>query len=297
MTLNHVRSAKAFVINRFAWLYPIYWVCVALTFALLLANTLWINNTLVPLSDYFQFAVNLTMLQHYFGIADLDGPYWSLAVELAFYAVMLLLYTRQAIQKTIPILTTLVALEMTIALATRYLPGNDLLSGISTFSNYLYLIHSLPLFLSGVFFYSIYTKGGTLARYGGIVFCYIAQILEYPSRHVDMFGLKPIGYAAELAVFYILFVLFVHKNAGFLINKPTLFLSRISYALYLFHQYIILKFIIPYFDAKLKWPYFITCFIAIVIVVMIATINTLFIHEPLRNKVKRLLHGHKKILQ
>ena len=297
MTLNHVRSAKDFVINRFARLYPIYWFCVLLTFILMLFHNNMGNNTTATSPPYFQLAANMTMMQRYFGIQDLDGPYWSLAVELAFYAVMLLLYTYKAIKKTIHVLMAVMAVEFAVALATQNFPANGVLTGISVCSNYLYLIHFLPLFLSGVIFYHIYTEEGTTSRYIGILFCYFAQIAEYPNRHVDMFGLKPSGYAAELAVFYILFLLFVHKKAGFLVNRLTLFTGRISYALYLFHQYIILNFIIPYFDTKLKWPYFLTCLAAIVIVVIIAAVNTLYIDEPLRRKVKLLLTGNKKILR
>ena len=178
MTLNHVRSAKDFVINRFARLYPIYWFCVLLTFILMLFHNNMGNNTTATSPPYFQLAANMTMMQRYFGIQDLDGPYWSLAVELAFYAVMLLLYTYKAIKKTIHVLMAVMAVEFAVALATQNFPANGVLTGISVCSNYLYLIHFLPLFLSGVIFYHIYTEGGTTSRYIGILFCYLAQIAD-----------------------------------------------------------------------------------------------------------------------
>jgi peptidoglycan/LPS O-acetylase OafA/YrhL len=44
-------------------------------------------------------AVNLTMVQEYFGIASIDGAYWSLGVELLFYAWMLLLWHAGALRR------------------------------------------------------------------------------------------------------------------------------------------------------------------------------------------------------
>ena len=38
-----------------------------------------------------QYVYNMTMFQHFLGIRDMDGPYWSLAIELTFYFLISLL--------------------------------------------------------------------------------------------------------------------------------------------------------------------------------------------------------------
>lgn len=75
------RSAKDFAINRVVRLYPTYWVAVAITGAVVLATD--------P-SRWWEALVNATMLQDAFGVRRLDGSYWTLFVELKFYALFAL---------------------------------------------------------------------------------------------------------------------------------------------------------------------------------------------------------------
>ncbi len=71
---NH--NAVDFFVARFSRLYPAYWVAVSITSALVL-----LNGGTIHLHD---FLVNLTMLQGYFGVEDIDGAYWTLGIELLF---------------------------------------------------------------------------------------------------------------------------------------------------------------------------------------------------------------------
>ena len=88
------RTAGRFVSSRIIRLYPAYWAMVIVTFTAIMAT---------GSSDRFDlslpvFAVNITMLQRFtpFTAVDIDGSYWTLAVELAFYGlVWLAMATRQ----------------------------------------------------------------------------------------------------------------------------------------------------------------------------------------------------------
>lgn len=75
------RSIRDFVSSRISRLYPAYWVCVLLTAAVLLVDgARWFRA-----SDVL---INLTMLQESFGVQHIDGVYWTLWVEMRFYALI-----------------------------------------------------------------------------------------------------------------------------------------------------------------------------------------------------------------
>lgn len=78
------RSPLQFVISRAARLYPAYWLAVLFTSA-----ALWLLGSTTP--SALQILANLTMLNDYIGVANIDGVYWTLQVELKFYACVFLL--------------------------------------------------------------------------------------------------------------------------------------------------------------------------------------------------------------
>jgi len=75
------RPIQDFVASRISRLYPAYWTCVLLTALILLVDGAhWFRG-----SDVL---INLTMLQEAFGVQHIDGVYWTLWVEMRFYALM-----------------------------------------------------------------------------------------------------------------------------------------------------------------------------------------------------------------
>lgn len=78
------RSASQFAVSRLVRLYPAFWIAVFLTscFALLWGGTLM---SVTPA----QIAANLTMFAPAFGQPYIDGVYWTLQLELIFYAMVL----------------------------------------------------------------------------------------------------------------------------------------------------------------------------------------------------------------
>ena len=87
MTLERTACTADFVVSRVSRLYPAYWLAVVLTTS---------GVTVLGAGQLAQppaiVAVNLTMLQGFLYLPAVDGAYWSLTVELAFYACMLLLW-------------------------------------------------------------------------------------------------------------------------------------------------------------------------------------------------------------
>jgi peptidoglycan/LPS O-acetylase OafA/YrhL len=82
------KTVSQFFVSRVMRLYPAYWVAVTLTFVVVrlwgpaMHTVGWSSMLDAPLAHYLY---NLTMFQSFLGVVDLDGVYWTLAIELIFY--------------------------------------------------------------------------------------------------------------------------------------------------------------------------------------------------------------------
>ncbi len=76
-------SLQKFVASRVARLFPAYWAGVILTGGMLLAT----GSLLKDISP-IQLIVNLTMMHKAADVASVDGAYWTLWIELRFYAII-----------------------------------------------------------------------------------------------------------------------------------------------------------------------------------------------------------------
>jgi peptidoglycan/LPS O-acetylase OafA/YrhL len=82
MTAEH-GSLRSFVSSRVVRLYPAFWVCCTLSFAAILAAGAPRFHATVP-----QYLANMTMLSGFMGVDWIDGSYWTLFVEVKFYALV-----------------------------------------------------------------------------------------------------------------------------------------------------------------------------------------------------------------
>lgn len=289
MSLQNISKGVDFVINRASRLYPTYWASVTFTFILLISYSIYKDVGDLG-SKAIQYLGNLTMFQFYLnfphGIADLDGPYWTLIIEMLFYISILLLYLTKLI-KHLEVIGIILCLAMIILIYFCYH-----LSYVKDIINWLPLLQFLPLFFAGATFYKIHTnKNSKVISYSIIVFCFICQIFLFPHVGRSFSFISRTEYCIMLFVYFSLFVLFVNNRLSFIVNKTTLFLGKISYALYLIHQYVSLKFIIPIFHNKLGINFWIvTFFINLPIIIGIASLITYKIEVPYSRKMKEKLY-------
>lgn len=284
MSLNRVKTSAEFIINRLSRLYPTYWACVTLTFLSYLVIDFFVKHHVYPLSFYMLYLANMTMFQFYLGQPDLDGPYWTMIIEMIFYISVLLLFRFRLLGKLTSIGMVLILLTLAAIYFFYEYPG------VRFLIKWIPLLSFTPLFLAGTLFYKIYTQKNQLVlRYGTIVFCMLSQIALFGYGGTSSGHINKTEYALMLLVYFGVFALFVNHKLHFIVSKPTLFLGKISFALYLIHQHIGIGIIIPFFTTRLHLHFWIGATIALVCVIAIAAFITYYIDIPYGKKFKEKL--------
>jgi peptidoglycan/LPS O-acetylase OafA/YrhL len=288
MSLEKIRSGKDFIINRFARLYPTYWASVTFTLiALYVFKSIEHGQEFdIYWKEYF---ANLTMFQYYLNFQDLDGPYWTMIIEMVFYMTMLLLFYTKALRFVVPILLGVAVCGVLLAQLHWESPATQDLF------HYYPLLGSLPLFLAGIVFYRLYTKQlNPWLCYGALLVCYVSELLLFEYVVRSRGSVRQIEYAVILAVFFGAFILFVHHKLRFIVNPVTLFLGKISYALYLVHQFISIGAIIPGLMRN-GVNYYVACCVALPVAIGVAALITYFVEIPVGRMIKKLFRSRATI--
>jgi peptidoglycan/LPS O-acetylase OafA/YrhL len=216
MTLTKSRSPADFVIARFMRLFPAYWVALIATFIIVRAFPL-VGRT----PDWPTLLVNLTMLQQFFGVADVDGVYWSLALELAFYGWMLIVLAAGWLRHVRPLAIAWLVVSIAVLAATHALS------------------RSVPVLLSR---YLIVEQSAFFAIGAAAYLDFAARRITRSSMAIFALALVASWLAQGFAGFLVaclmvaVFSLLVIGRAGLLDNRPLVFLGTVSYPLYLLHD-------------------------------------------------------------
>ncbi|MDH3531938.1 MAG: acyltransferase [Gammaproteobacteria bacterium] len=227
LTLEKSNSWRDFAFSRFSRLYPAYWVALTLMVVvelLVFGKALWIGG----------YATNLTMLQEFIGFKNLDNVFWSLTVELAFYAIMGAMFATGLLARIEVVAAIWLALACLWSLLDQYL-GIRLPAFLPRFL----ILQHVPFFVAGIMFYRITVKGLTPPRLALILTAlaaagWIDGIPDTDAAAVGWIdGLQRVGIAAIL---FAIFGLAVAGKLRFAVSPVTLWLGAISYPLYLIHR-------------------------------------------------------------
>jgi peptidoglycan/LPS O-acetylase OafA/YrhL len=212
-TLDRSRNLRDFAFSRFSRLYPSYWMALAFLFVLQMLvghSAPWVKG----------YLVNITMLQKFVGVPDVDNVYWSLAVELAFYAVMATVFVLGQLPR-LPIVGSIWLLIAAAWALTGHVPEEKAYSLAGTFL----ILPYAPYFIAGTMFYLIHAKGSKLSYVGVIALALLVAGLVW--------GFE---IACITAAIFALFAAAVAGWLSFLVSPVTLWLGAISYPLYLMHR-------------------------------------------------------------
>lgn len=215
---------RGFVVSRLFRLYPAYWLAVC---AAALAG---------PAAGYSfttgQLVANLTMLQKVFGQGDMNGVFWTLRVELVFYALCALLFLAGRLHDA----------RVQFAAVLGFMAAAGAIGLLHVLKPGFQASNAMPTYLAAMHFGTLcrlhYLEGNATARklfWPALAFLLVANTGANLLGYVGMDDLPVTatgantGYAAGV----LLFLACVHYR---LFRRPALvWLGAISYSLYLFH--------------------------------------------------------------
>lgn len=219
------RDARRFAIGRVVRLYPGYWIAVTITAGYALLSGVGESATVDPVT----YLVNLTMLQSYLGFEKVDVVYWTLAIELQFYALILVLILCGVLHRVRVWLTIWTALTLT------------------------YIAFSQPFFLGWVIdpWYSPFFIGGIacamIRREGPSAFYHTVLLISLALASYDTFDSTADFIAdctlfdrcasiAVICLFYLAFYVIATKRVQMKPSVIWLKLGGLTYMLYLLHN-------------------------------------------------------------
>lgn len=277
MSLTRTRRPMDFVVSRFSRLYPAYWAAVVLTFVVV--RLVGLPGLEVSLPDG---VVNLTMLQKYLLLPEVDRVYWTLAVELAFYAIVFALYWGGMLSARRLPLTLWIWLALGVAWRL-FLTAGPQVPGVEYVGLHLLILPYAQFFVAGMCLFEIHRSGKASSSL--VLLVAAAPLVQYIQSPIQAIPVSAFQ-SAVVAVFLIaVFIATVEGRLPWLSSRPLLELGAISYTLYLVHMnigYVMLR----WFSARHVDPT-IAVVVALIVIVSLAVLITRTIEQP----AMRLMRG------
>jgi peptidoglycan/LPS O-acetylase OafA/YrhL len=218
-----------FVKSRLGRLYPIFWISAIVTSLFLFFGGSIIHSGISVSKFFLNMTMIPTILFHMSDNNFLDGSYWTLAVEMKFYFIVLLFLIFKQIKKLeiVSIVTSVVFIFLV------------LFENISVDGTLMWV----PNFIAGIIFYNIYRHGFTNWRIFALCNTFFVSTLFSLKRLPflsDGYGIdfKPTTVIAYMLIYYILFILISSNKLKMPDNKIVNVLGLLTYPVYLLHQQI-----------------------------------------------------------
>jgi peptidoglycan/LPS O-acetylase OafA/YrhL len=219
---------RSFLIRRFLRIYPAYWLSVPLAAIAIF----WIWGTDFSLREVL---INLSLLQDFFRVRSAEGVYWTLVVELVFYALCIgLLLTGSLFDmRRIAALAAALGVVFAVVLAISWSKRTIMNSPA------VFWFLNLSVMFCGTLFRDR-LREGRRDRFVDIVFSsmLLAYVVALPLGTVLASGWRNntmLPYAAG-------FLIFIAGTRVLRIQtRVTDWLGAISYSIYLFHTIVILS--------------------------------------------------------
>lgn len=282
-SLERTRHVADFARSRIIRLYPTYWACVLITFAVV---------SLVPvperlLTDFKPWdyslqdlAVNLLMFQEAFCwphveqlcVPSVDPVYWTLWFELRFYVFMGVFaafgWTRRPVALIAGVITFIIALN--ILNRSGAVPG-----AYVNFVAYATLYHYGLLFMMGAVAYLLWAGRVSAAEAATLVVYALAGV----------FMIEGGAYGIKITLVFAGLVAVVMLRPAFIRSPAVVYLGTISYALYLVHSSI--GYLINAYAYEWGWNGYVGVATAIAAAFLLATLVTYGIEKPAQRLLKR----------
>jgi peptidoglycan/LPS O-acetylase OafA/YrhL len=226
---------RRFAVGRFFRLYPLYWVSLVAVLVIYQFQ----HDALTPAfqtNTVLHAIVNVTMIQELVGVPHAIGLYYTLTVELVFYALCAALFAFGLLGQSVRNAWVVLGGSVVAGTVAPYVIG-----------------HRAPM--AGLFYVSSMFIGTVVYRYStgyarlfdvqvlvaaigifGLVGCYVNYVHFTDRNDADLFTFQGATIAWSIAYVFF-FAAFAMRREQF--PNPFLWLGRISYSLYLMHPLIV----------------------------------------------------------
>lgn len=212
-TLDRIATVADFIVNRFARLYPAYIVAMLMTLGIE-----YLAQATQLLVGPFAILANLTMLQGFAFIPEVDGAYWTLTVEIAFYVCMIAIWKFAGLRRLEPVLAAWLMIRW------LYWAWPDMPERIIM----LLVLRYTPFFVLGMLAYRLWRGQRSLGQQAPYAALALTSVATMETWDVTLVA------CALLAAFLAL----IHGHLRFIAIRPLVWLGGISYSFYLIHQHV-----------------------------------------------------------
>ncbi|WP_310460194.1 acyltransferase [Sphaerotilus sp.] len=219
-------TVRSFIASRVSRLYPAFWVGVLLT-----AAVAWWSGSTVFAVTPVQVLVNLTMVPQWVQVEFVDGAYWSLAVELQFYLLVIALLHFGQMRRVEWWIAAWLLVSSVNAVRRMY-PLEFWLDA-----------RWAPLFAAGMLFYRISRKGWNGRRYLLLLWAFSLTLWYGWSGAVESkLGHEVVGLGLPLVVvlcltlFHAVFLAIISGWWTVRASPLVYWFGALTYPVYLLHQ-------------------------------------------------------------
>jgi peptidoglycan/LPS O-acetylase OafA/YrhL len=273
--------------NRFARVYPVYFLAIVLTLLIYLFKDI----------SFIDLFLNITMLQAWFPDKALtvNYPGWSLSVELFFYISFPILFNyfyKDGYKKTtatfIILFWSLSQLVFHYFLKESSLNLNPYLKSDVYYNPLLHFNEFLIGNLAGLFFLNkLRLKTGNYSIHIILLIIVLLLFLKFP------FGLE--YHNGFLSIVFVPVIILISLNRGILNDilnrKLFIFLGEISFSIYILQRpvwkLISTHALEKYIGLDKVADFTLMFFIRFLILILISTLSYLYFETPVRNKIKK----------
>lgn len=286
MTLRRCASLKNFLIHRWLRLFPAMLICSLLIYV---TQAFFPERPLGPVNA-IDLIPGITFLGDGFGLHSIEGPFWSLYVEVKFYLIFGILYFLIGEMKSVWMLGFVFLVGHFSFYAEHSALAKSLLTAVhapSSFVNIISIISDFCHFQS----YGFFVMGALLFLYYGSsrrTYLYLALGIGLVPAIGDM-GLRTTNL---LFILLIWCALQSHAIRVVLANRFFLWVGFISYPLYLVHEGMMVALIVKIGRYFPEMPFVLMPFLPVCAAAVLAWIIAKFI-EPRTRLILRGLWSHK----
>jgi peptidoglycan/LPS O-acetylase OafA/YrhL len=217
-------SLRSFFISRLVRLYPAFWAACTFTFILTILMGAPRYSATVE-----QYLINMTMLNGFFMVPDIDGAYWTLSIEILFYVLIGIVLLIGRIHQA----EKMIALWLIASTAISLYPIRKL--------RVLLIPDFAPYFIAGAACFLIWSKGPSITRVAIVMVSWgaaLSRSIAEMERLEKYFNTPMSRYVVVgiVTAFFVVMMLVALKYTGWVGRARWGGIGALTYPLYLTHH-------------------------------------------------------------